>query len=112
MGLLRGTTVKLRVRKQVGTDGFNRPVYETNYIDVENVLIGEPSSDEITTTLTLTGKKVEYTLAIPKGNTNNWEDTEVVVFGEIYRTIGKPTQGIEENIPLSWNKKVRVGRYE
>jgi hypothetical protein len=36
----------------------------------------------------------------------------VEFFGEKFRTIGAPTQGIEDMIPLSWNKKVKVVRYE
>jgi hypothetical protein len=36
----------------------------------------------------------------------------VEFFGQRFRTIGFPTQGIEELIPLAWNKKVKVERYE
>ena len=61
------------------------------------------------------GKKIAYTLAIPKGDENTWEDTFVTLpapFGGTYRTIGSPTAGIEENIPLRWNKKVHLERFE
>lgn len=110
-GLLHGITIQLLERTQTGTDAFNRPVYEEAAVDVENVLIGEPSSDEIVDTLNLTGKKLAYTLAIPKGDTHKWTDVRVRFFGETFRTIGEPTQGIEDLIPLNWNKKVRVERY-
>ena len=46
--------------------------------------------------LTLTGKKAVYTLAIPKGDTNIWEDQEVIFFNERWRVFGIPLQGIEE----------------
>lgn len=109
--LLHGITIHLLERTQTGVDAFNRPTYEETAVDVENVLIGEPSSDEIVDTLNLTGKKLAYTLAIPKGDTHKWTDVRVQFFGETFRTIGEPTQGIEDLIPLSWNKKVRVERY-
>ncbi|MCR5731234.1 MAG: hypothetical protein K6G20_12890 [Ruminococcus sp.] len=64
---------------------------------VSNVLIGEPSAD---------GKC--YTLGIPKGDSHIWSDRKVCFFGRTFRTIGLPEQGIEENIPLSWHKKVHV----
>lgn len=110
--MIVGQTVKLKVRTDTGErDEFDRPIYEDSYIDVADILIGEPTTDDITSTLTLTGKKVVYTLAIPKSDTNNWKDTEVIFWGDRYRTIGEPTQGIPENIPLRWNKKVKVERY-
>lgn len=63
---------------------------------VENVLIGEPSAAET----------LSYTLGIPKGDTHDWTDKKVFFFGRFFRTIGLPEQGIEENIPLCWNKKI------
>ena len=79
---------------------------------MDNVLIGEPSTEDIATELNLSGKRLAYTLAIPKGDTHTWEGRDVSFWGERFRVIGKPTQGIEYLIPLSWNKKVKVERYE
>lgn len=112
MGKIKGITVILHQKTNTGeVDGFNRPILSDTTIEVGNVLVGEPSTQEIVDTLNLTGKKLAYTLAIPKGDNNNWIDTEVEFFGVRYRTIGAPTEGIEENIPLSWNKKVKVEAY-
>ena len=61
--------------------------------------------------MNLTGKKAVYTLAIPKGDTHDWEDKEVKFFGKRWRTFGIPLEGIEQLIPLDWNKKVMVERY-
>ena len=111
---MRGVTVTLVEKTQTGTDDLNRPIYEDSYIDVDNVLVGEPTSDEIANTMSLYGKQVKYTLAIPKGDTNEWTDTEVILpspFEGKYKTIGYPTAGIEANIPLMWNKKVKLERY-
>lgn len=112
MGKIKGITIQLYERQQTGVDGFNYPIFEETAVDIDNVLIGEPSTDEITDTLSLTGKHLAYTLAIPKGDTHTWEGCKVGFFGDEFQVIGKPTQGIEENIPLSWNKKVRVERVE
>lgn len=109
---IKGIPVKLSVRTQKGIDDFNRPIYETSQEVVENVLVGEPSTEDVVNELNLSGKRIAYTLAIPKGDTHVWEDTEVEFFGRKFRTIGLPIEGIEENLPLSWNKKVKVERYE
>lgn len=108
---MQGITITLYNRAQTGTDEFNAPIYTETAEQIENVLIGEPSTDDITDTLTLYGKRLAYTLGIPKGDTHTWTDRTVEFFGEKFRTIGEPTMGIEHLIPLSWNKKVKVERY-
>lgn len=112
MGRITGITIQLYEQTQTGVDAFNRPVYSEKAVDVEDVLIGEPSSQDVVDELNLSGRMLAYTLAIPKGDTHIWEGRKVGFFGDIFRVIGKPTQGIEENIPLRWNKKVKVERYE
>ena len=97
---------------ETGVDAFNRPVYEDVATTVDNVLIGEPTTEDVINELNLTGKHLAYTLAIPKGDAHEWNDRKVEFFGEVFRTYGEPTQGIEHLIPLSWNKKVKVERYE
>lgn len=108
---MRGVTVNLHIKTQTGTDEFDAPIYTDQVIPVDNVLIGEPSGDDIVQDLNLYGKRLAYTLAIPKGDANDWTDTEVEFFGETFKTYGAPTQGIDNLIPLSWNKKVKVERY-
>lgn len=115
MTLIHGITVKLYNRRQVGIDKGNRPIYEETPEDVENVLVGEPTTEEITNTLTLTGKRGQYWLGIPKGDTRQWENRNVELpepFTGKYRTIGFAIAGIESLVPLSWNKKIMVERYE
>lgn len=109
---IHGIPIELAVKVQTGTDGFNRPIYGTTWVTVDNVLVGQPTTEEITDELNLSGKRLDYLLGIPKGDTHDWEDTQVRFWGQIYETIGAPTQGIESMIPLSWNKKVKVMRYE
>lgn len=110
--MLKGITVVLISKCQTGTDPFGAPVYGTVEKNVNNVLVAPVSSDDAINQLNLTGRKAVYTLAIPKGDTNVWEGQEVRFFNERWRVVGIPTQGIENLIPLDWNKKVQVERYE
>lgn len=109
---MKGTSIILYEEVQAGVDDFNRPIYREEPVTVENVLIGEPTTTEIIDELNLSGKRLAYTLGIPKGDAHDWKDKTVEFFGEKFHTFGKPTQGIEELIPLDWNKKVKVEQYE
>ena len=109
--MIHGITVRLYVKSQTGTDAFNAPVYAETPIDVPNVLVGEPTAEDIVNDLQLYGKRIAYTLGIPKGDAHDWENATVEFFGKKFRTYGGVTQGIEDLIPLLWNKKVRVERY-
>lgn len=110
--LLKGISVDLITKASTGKDAFNRDIMTETVVTVENVLVSplSQSGDEIINELNLNGKRAKYQLAIPKGDANNWEDAEVEFFGERWRTIGFSTIGIEEMIPLDWNRKVVVER--
>ena len=109
---IKGTTVKLWIKSETGRDGFNEPIYSWTAEDVDNVLIGEPTPQERIDELTLTGKSIDFTLGIPKGDTHDWENQIVEFFGHKFMTFGIPAEGIEENIPGPWHKKVKCQRYE
>ena len=112
---MKTVTVTLIKKTQSGTDPFNQPVYEESEVSVDGVLVGEPSTDDITNAFTTYGSRLAYTLAIPKGDSNDWTDTYVILpepFAGRYHTVGIATAGIEGNIPLRWNKKVHLERYE
>lgn len=111
MGRIKGITVTLISKIETGKDPLGAPIYEDAEIEVENVLVKPTTSEDVVNQLTLTGKKAVYTLAIPKGDTNIWEDQEVRFFGKRWRVFGTELQGIEEMIPLRWNKKIMVERY-
>ena len=112
MGRLTGRSIILYDKVKAGMDDFNHPIYTETPITVENVLIGLPTPQEVVDTLNLTGKRATYTLGSPKGDTHVWTDRKVSFFGEDFHTIAEPVQGIEDLIPLSWNKKVMVERYD
>lgn len=106
--MLKGITVTLYERTQTSVDAFNRPIYTETASDVSDVLVAPLSDEEILDTLNLTGRRAKYQLGIPKGDTHVWEGNTVEFFGERWRVIGHPTIGIDEMIPLRWNKKVKV----
>lgn len=111
MAMIKGVTVILISKVQTGVDAFNHPMYDYVEEKVDNVLVAPASSDDIATSQDLTGKKAVYTLAVPKGDTHDWIDATVRFFGQEWHTFGFPLEGIEENVPLDWNKKVMVERY-
>ena len=110
---MNGITVTLYDRTETSTDALNHPIYTETVVLVDNVLVAPMSDEEVLQTYTLTGRKAVYQMGIPKGDTHDWSaGKKVSFFGENWRIIGLPQEGIEKLIPLSWNKKVRVERYE
>lgn len=108
---LKGIDITLYVRTQTGKDAFGAPVYEQVPETVANVLIGEPATEDVIQDLQLYGRRLAYTIAIPKGDTHDWKNADVVFFGQRFRTYGDVVQGIDGLIPLQWNKKLKVERY-
>ena len=112
MGFLKGIDVILHVKTPAGKDAFNRQQFEETTVTVENVLVAPLSQngEEIINEMSLNGKKARYQLGIPKGDQHTWEDTTVEFFGETWKTVGFSTMGIDDLIPLNWNRKVVVER--
>lgn len=109
---MKGITVTLISKGVTGYDPFGAPIYGETEIEVPNVLVSPTLSDDIINQLSLTGRKAVYTLAIPKTDTNDWENQEVRFFDERWRVFGIPTKGIDHLVPGDWNTKVMVERYE
>lgn len=109
--MLKGITVILYEKTKTGEDEFKSPIYAENPVEVENVLVSPASSTDVVDGLNLYGKKAVYTMAIPKGDNHIWEDRTVEFLGEKWKTFGFPREGIENLLPLAWNKKVMVERY-
>lgn len=109
--MINGITVTLTQRTQSGVDGFNRPTYTETTVDVDNVIVGPAGTNAVVNDLQLYGKHLAYELYIPKDDDNDWTDTTVQFFGQTFRTYGMPEQWIEDNLPLGWNKRVKVERY-
>ena len=108
---MKTTTVRLVIETKTGEDDFGNDIVTETIEEVPGVLVGSPTQDDIVNALQLYGKKVSYVLGIPKGDTHNWTDAEVEIWGDKYRTIGFPVTGESENIPLRWGQNVKVERY-
>lgn len=118
MARISGISVILFEEIQIGEDNFGDPIYEENPVEVENVLVAEPTSDDITASTQQFGKVIRYILGIPKGDTHDWTNKKVSwtdAYGVTHtvKTFGFPITGIEENIPsqLPWHMKVRCEEY-
>ena len=112
MGKIHGIQITLIDKQVVSTDPFGSPVVKDVEILVDNVLVAPATTEDVTSQMSLTGKKISYTIGIPKGDMHDWENKEVRFFGKRWRTVGIPLEGIESMMPLEWNKKVMVERYE
>lgn len=112
MGKIHGITVVLYEKTDTGeSDAFGRPIYTETPVEVENVLVGQPTAQEVLDTYNLTGKKAVYTVGIPKGDTHTWADRKIEFFGETWKAIALPVSGIDDLVPLDWNKTIQVERY-
>lgn len=114
---MRGITVILHAKTQTGTDPFGAPVYTPTDEPVDNVLVGQPTTDDITTSTDLQGKRIDYMLGIPKGDAHDWTDVTVSWTDAYGRTItcetfGFPITGVEHLVPTPWHMKVRCHRIE
>ena len=114
---MKGVTVTLYEKTKTGVDAFNAPVWSETAVQVDNVLIGEPSSEEILSATELYGKKIRFMLAIPKGDTHDWTDSTVAwtdAYGRAHRlrTFGFPIVGVEALVPGPWHMKVRCEEIE
>lgn len=110
--MLKGISVILHERMATGTDEFGKTQYEYVPVTVSNVLVAPGNLTDYATSTNFEGKKYVYTLGIPKGDNHNWEDSKVEFFGKMHIAAGPIIEGIEDNVPTKWHKKIVVERYE
>lgn len=118
MARIKGTTITLYEETISGYDDLGNPVMSEKATTVDNVLVGEPSTDDITTSVSMYGKQISYMLGIPKGDTHDWVDkkvewTDSYGITRTVKTFGFPITGIESNLPpqIPWHMKVRCEAY-
>lgn len=111
MAIIQGIPVILYDRVQIGIDDLHAPVYSETLVTVKNVLVYPVSTQDIIADFQLYGKRAEYELCIPKEDSHTWEDRVVEFFGQKWHTFGIPQQWQESQLPLAWNKRVKVERY-
>ena len=114
---MRGLTVTLWDLAETGQDDFGFPIWTETPVSVENVLVGEPSTEDVTTATSLYGKRLVCMLGIPKGDAHVWTDRRVSWTGPdgrtvTVRTFGYPITGVEALIPGPWHMKVRCEAIE
>ena len=111
--MIKGITVKLIPQVEVGEDSFGTAVYKDgDPVEVDNVLVGPVTTAENLEITNLYGKTAQYQIAIPKGDTHVWKDQVVEFFGKRWKVFSLPQEGIDDLIPLGWNAKYSVERFE
>ena len=108
MGLIKGMTVELIELVETGKDPLGNPVYEEKSTLIDNVIVSPTSDDDKISELQLYGKTSVYTLCIPKGDEHDWRDVKVRFFNETWKSFGNSIIYDEKNVPLDWNRKVKV----
>lgn len=110
---IKGISVILYEKVSTGVDDFNRPTYTEIPVQIDNVVVGTPSTTDAINDLDLTGKKISYILAIPKDDTHQWEDSMVEFYDEKWHTVGFAKEYMPgfmgDSFP--WNKLISVERY-
>ena len=95
--------------------GLTVTLWEDGPVQVENVLVGEPGTEDVEVQTGIPGPHQVFTLGIPKGDAHAWTDRRVswsVPGGEAVtaRAFGHAVTGVEQLIPGPWHKKVRCVR--
>lgn len=110
--MIKSITVILYGQTAIGADAFGEPIAAEAPVQVPGVLVCPAANDAIITDLQIYGKRTAYELCIPKGDTHNWEDKDVAFFGKRFHVFSPEIEYIDANVPLCWNKKVKVERIE
>lgn len=108
---IKGVKVTLYENVITGEDEFGAPIVEPVPVDVDNVLYSPSTATDVIDDTRLHGTKELYTLAIPKGDTHVWLHNIVSFAGKNWLCYAE-SEGIETMIPLHWNKKVLVERFD
>ena len=114
--MLKGITVTLYTESSTETDPFGAPIVKETGVDVPNVLVAEPLTEDLAAATALYQKTIRYMLGIPKGDTHDWQNkhvswTDAYGIKHDCRTFGMPITGVEANIPGPWHMKVRCEDY-
>lgn len=112
---IKGNTVTLVTYTENGEDDFGHAIRVATTVEVPNVLIEPASNDAIVSEMELYGKRIAYVLHIPKSDSNNWKDAEVILpapWNVTLKTYGDALVYAPHLAPLAWNKKVKAELYE
>lgn len=111
---ISGEPIILYEQSVTGKDDFNRDIVTEIPITIDNVVIGQPTTDDITSEINLSGKTIAYVLAIPADDDHTWENRTVEFWGKKWKTIGVPMKYMDGFMgsDFPWNAKVKVEKYE
>lgn len=111
---IRGIPIILYEETVTGQDDFGRDIVETVATEIPNVVIGQPSSEDVLTEVNISGKQIVYNLALPADDNHDWVNKVVEFYGHKWRTIGIPDQFMDGfmGATFPWNKRIRVEAYE
>lgn len=109
---MRGETVVVIRRVEVGRDPANEPIYETTRTRVDDVLVAPGPRNDIDGINRDDGVDVVYNLHFPKTYAEDLRGCYVEVRGEepAFRVRGSPRPYTAENTPTRWHMPVEVER--
>jgi hypothetical protein len=114
MAMLKGETVTLYRRTASGTDALGVVVDTTEPVTVDNVLIAAETGEAVLTDSTMRGTRTVCTLYLPRGDSLDWQNSEVEFWGMRWKTFGAAVYYPSQLVPAAsdWDHTVQVERYE
>lgn len=109
MSLFKGESVTLRT-PTIGYDENKDEVTTWTETQIDNVLFGRPSTEQIEEVMRLYSVEVSYTLGVPKAYTASLRGCEVFRprDGKTYRIVGDPMPLPPELCPTPWNREAQA----
>jgi hypothetical protein len=110
IAMLSGANVTVLLPVEGNRDRFGNPVETYEPREVPDVLIAEPSTEDMEAARA-EGVTLAYTLHFPKSYAGPLEGALVELpepFGGEYRVVGDPRPYMDANTPGRWDRPVRV----
>lgn len=100
---MKGESVVVTTRTEVGRDPGNAPIYETTTTTVHDVLVAPGPRADVTDSTRPEGVRIAWNLSFPKTFTSSLRGAEVSVRGEDpCPVVGDPKPYTPENTPTRW----------
>lgn len=108
--MIHGETVKVLRPSIADVDAYNVQIRKWSEEQVDNVLVGSPTPDNVATSADPQGLLVSMSLYFPRTYQGTLRDCKVIVRGTEYRVIGDPIALDGGLTPTSWNMQVNICR--
>ena len=105
--MMRGETVIVEDRIEVGRNRYEELVYEYSSVEVRNVLVAPGRTKDVAES-NRDGDLIAYTLYFPKSFAGSLDGRRVSVRGEWCRVVGAPRPYDPAASPTDWNMVVEV----